>query len=171
MGAEFQIPIRGFDDLLYTGDADVTGQWWLMRSGSAIPWSGWLEVCQGHCWGSTLPHLAVGNWDTDPADEIFSDVRVPTDQLWMYFDLGVEVGDWRPLGESGETFPDIVVGEWDGAPFSDVLRSSGGVWSLSTAATGSWLPVANTSVPADELVPVDIDGNGQDEAVHSASQW
>ena len=163
----------GLDELLSAFQASSAGNWWSLRQTTPGNWN-WQLECIANCWGHTADHLALGNFDLDPALEVFSDFWVtdPARVRWFYFDVTGDTGNnWYPLMETSYTFPDIAVGNFAGPDQADVIRMEFGSWDISPRGLDPWIAIGSSIRTLPDVRLVDLDLDGDTDVLQTVDEW
>jgi hypothetical protein len=137
----------------------VHGSQWEISSGGTSPWRSLGS------YGYALKDLRFGNFDSDPATEVFR--RGPDGQWYL---LSPGAGDWQRAQSSSFPLAQLRFGDFTGDGITDVLAVVGGRWSISAGATQPWQPLnprLGTRLDSSSILIADVNGNGTDDVVRS----
>jgi hypothetical protein len=100
--------------------------------------------------------FTIGNFDGDRLHG--DDVFMTNGSVWFLAPSGQ---GWTTVNTSSFPMSGLRFGDFDGDGRTDVLGVNGRVWSITSAARGTWAPLGGISTPTlDGFFVADLDGDG-----------
>ena len=165
----------GWHDLLSTNESSSGRLKALLSGGQPLsnklgsPWSAWSTVCSA-CWGWAADRIAIGDFNGDGADDVFTDRWVPGYGRWYYRNLAANRRVALRYGVS-EMVGDLRFADFEADGRTDVMRKLGSRWQYVDNGSGSWRTLGSSSRPLSATRIVDLNLNGHHDILTNFDSW